>query len=207
MTIHSIVIQKLLSTNAHLGRHVAADHFKGFTHVFRNKMAIIDSDKTSICINNACNFIGSLASQKDLLFDEVFEQMTKKIGCYSPNVNALWRTGGFLTNSGSPKKFRSRNKKLRFGPVHPPDCVIMDTERKSSVINEAYKMQIPIVALVDSSMPLDCYKWIAYPIPANDSVQLVYLFCNLITKTLMHEKTLAAAEDEAATVPRIEAKI
>ncbi|KAM7478832.1 hypothetical protein LguiA_027045 [Lonicera macranthoides] len=193
MTIHSIVIQKLLSTNAHLGRHVAADHFKGFTHGFRNKMDIIDSDKTLICMRNACNFIGSLASQK---------------GRFIPNANALWRTGGFLTNSGSPKKFRSQNKKLRFGPAHPPDCVvIMDTERKSSVINEAYKMQIPFVALVDSSMPLDCYKWIAYPIPANDSVQFMYLFCNLITKTLMHEKRLAAAEDEDATVPRIEAKI
>ncbi|KAJ7961808.1 UTP--glucose-1-phosphate uridylyltransferase [Quillaja saponaria] len=212
MTIHSIVIQKLLSTNAQLGRRVAAHHFKIYTYGFRNGMAIIDSDKTLICMRNACNFIGSLARENgrfmfintNPLFDEIFEQMTKKIGCYSPSANALWRTGGFLTNSGSPKKFRSRNKKLSFGPAQPPDCVvIMDTERKSSVIKEADKLQIPIVALVDSSMPLDYYKRIAYPVPANDSVQFVYLFCNLITKTFMLEqKKLAATENE----PKIQAR-
>ncbi|KAJ7961804.1 Ribosomal protein S2 [Quillaja saponaria] len=212
MTIHSIVIQKLRSTNAQLGRRVAAHHFKIYTYGFRNGMAIIDSDKTLICMRNACNFIGSLAREKgrfmfintNPMFDEIFEQMTKKIGCYSPSANALWRTGGFLTNSGSPKKFRSRNKKLSFGPAQPPDCVvIMDTERKSSVIKEADKLQIPIVALVDSSMPLDYYKRIAYPVPANDSVQFVYLFCNLITKTFMLEqKKLAATENE----PKIQAR-
>ncbi|XP_061372437.1 UTP--glucose-1-phosphate uridylyltransferase-like [Gastrolobium bilobum] len=197
MTIHSIVIQKLLSTNAQLGRRVAAHHFKVYTYGFRNKMAIIDSDKTLICMRSACNFMASLARQKgrfmfintNPLLDDIFELMTKKVGCYSRSANVLWRTGGFLTNSNSPKKFRSRHKKLYFGPTQPPDCiVIVDTERKSSVINEAFKLQIPIVALVDSSTPLDIYKRIAYPIPANDSVQFVYLFCNLITKTLLLEQ-------------------
>ncbi|KAJ1411725.1 UDPGP family [Sesbania bispinosa] len=175
MTIHSIVIQKLLSTNAHLGKRAAAHHFKEYTYGFRNKMAIIDSDKTLICMRSACNFMASLARQNgrfmfintNPLFDEIFELMTKKVGCYSPSSNALWRTGGFLTNSNSPKKFRSRNKKLCFGPTQPPDCiVIVDTESKSSVFNEAFKLQIPIVALVDSTMPRDTFNRIAYPIPA-----------------------------------------
>lgn len=72
--------------------------------------------------------------------------------------------------------------------------MIMDTQRKSSVIFEADKLQIPIVGLVDSSMPWDIYKRITYPVPANDSVQFVYLFCNLITKTfLLEQKRFAAA--------------
>ncbi|CAL5205721.1 unnamed protein product [Lathyrus oleraceus] len=197
MTIHSAVIQKLLSTNAHIGRQVATHHFKDYTYGFRNRMAIIDSDKTLICMRSAFNFISSLARQNgrfmfintNPLFDEIFELMTKKVDCYSPSSNSLWRTGGFLTNSNSPKKFRSRNKKLCFGPTQPPDCiVIVDTESKSSVIDEAYKLQIPIVALVDSAMPLHTFSRIAYPIPVNPSVQFVYLFCNLITKTLLLEK-------------------
>lgn len=53
---------------------------------------------------------------------------------------------------------------------------------------EAEKLQIPVVALVDSSMPLESFKRITYPVPANDSVQFVYLFCNMITKTILHEK-------------------
>ncbi|XP_004500712.1 UTP--glucose-1-phosphate uridylyltransferase-like [Cicer arietinum] len=197
MTIHSVLIQKLLSTNAHIGRQVATHHFKEYTYGFRNKMAIIDSDKTLICMRSAFNFISSLARQNgrfmfintNPLFDEIFELMSKKVGCYSPSSNVLWRTGGFLTNSYSPKKFRSRNKRLCFGPTQPPDCiVIVDTESKSSVINEAFKLNIPIVALVDSAMPIHTFNRIAYPIPVNPSVQFVYLFCNLITKTLLLEK-------------------
>lgn len=75
------------------------------------------------------------------------------------------------------------------GSTQPPDCVvIMDTERKSSVIFEADKLQIPIVGLVNSDMPWDVYKRITYPVPANDSVKFVYLFCNLITKTFLVEQ-------------------
>ncbi|PSS24534.1 UTP--glucose-1-phosphate uridylyltransferase [Actinidia chinensis var. chinensis] len=215
MTIHSVIIQKLLSTNAHLGRRVAAHHFKIYTYGSRNAMTIIDSDKTLICLRNACQFIGSLVRQKgkflfvntNSLCDEIIDQMTSRIGCRN---DSSWRLGGFLTNSGSPKKFRSRNKKLHLGSTQPPDCVvIMDTERKSSVIFEADKLQIPIVGLVDSSMPWDIYKRITYPVPANASVQFVYLFCNLITKTfLMEQKRFAAAiggavREEEVAMPQL----
>ncbi|XP_048441988.1 ribosomal protein S2, mitochondrial isoform X4 [Pyrus x bretschneideri] len=214
MTLHSIVIQKLLSTNAHLGRRVAAHHFKQFTYGTRNGMAIIDSDRTLICLRSAAAFIAALAQQKarfmfvntNSLWDEIIEQMTKKIGCYSPSMNMLWRTGGFLTNSHSPKKFRSRHKKICFGPTQPPDClVVFDTDRKSSVILEADRLQIPIVSLVDSAMPLEYYKKITYPIPANESVQFVYLVCNLITKTfLLQQKRNGAVAVEEETREQVE---
>lgn len=192
--LHSIVIQKLLSTNAQLGRRVVGHHMKVFTYGSRNGMAIMDSDKTLICLRNAAQFIAALAHQKgrfmfvntNPLFDDIIEQMTRKIGCYSPSLSSLWRTGGFLTNSYSPKKFRSRNKKLVFGPTQPPDClVVFDSDRKSSVILEAHRLHIPIVSLVDSAIPLDYFSKITYPVPANDSVQFIYLFCNLITKTFL----------------------
>ncbi|KAI3741375.1 hypothetical protein L1987_59047 [Smallanthus sonchifolius] len=50
------------------------------------------------------------------------------------------------------------------------------------------------IKLVDLSMPLETYERITYPIPSNDSVEFVYLFCILITKTIHYEqKKLAAA--------------
>ncbi|CAI0377487.1 unnamed protein product [Linum tenue] len=215
MTIHSVVIQKLLSTNAHLGKRAVAQHFKIFTEGSRAGVSIIDSDKTLICLRNATNFIAQLAREKKArflfvntnpLFDEIVEQMTKKIGLYSPRDKVIWKMGGFLTNSFSPKKFRSRNKKVCFAPVQPPDCVVvLDTDRKSSVILEAARLQVPIVALVDSSLPRDYYEKIAYPVPANDSMEFVYLFCNIITKTfLLERKKMGEAkgdtiEDEPAT--------
>lgn len=97
--------------------------------------------------------------------------------------------GGFLTNSYSPKKFRSRKKKIRFGPTELPDCVVLfDAEGKSSAVREAYRLQIPTVGLVGSKMPLDYSEKITYPVPANDSVQFVYMFANMITKCFMLEE-------------------
>lgn len=112
--------------------------------------------------------------------------MIKATNCRNDNS---WRLGGFLTNNFSPKNFKSRNKRFNLTSVNRPDCVVIfDTERKSSVVLEASKLQIPIVGLVDPSMPLEIYKRITYPIPANDSVEFVYLFCNLITKTIQYEQ-------------------
>ncbi|GAV57494.1 Ribosomal_S2 domain-containing protein/UDPGP domain-containing protein [Cephalotus follicularis] len=194
MTIHSLVIQKLLSTNAHIGRRVAAHHLKKYTYGIRNATAIFDCDKTLIALRNATHFISLLASQDarfmfintNPLFDEIVDQMTAKIGTRNPGY---WRMGGFLTNNSSPKVFRSRNKKVTFGPTQLPDCVVViDTERKSSVLVEAERLQVPIVALVDSSMPWESFRKITYPVPANDSVQFVYLFCNIITKCILLEQ-------------------
>ncbi|EXB40964.1 Ribosomal protein S2 [Morus notabilis] len=193
--LQSLLIQKLLSTNAHIGKRVVAHHTKHLTIGIRNNdISIIDSDKTLVSLRSASSFISSLARQKarfmfvntNPLFDDIVDLMTKKIGCYSPSIASVWRTGGSLTNSCSPKKFRSRNKRLCFAPPQPPDCLIVfDSDGKSSVILEASRLGIPIVSLVDPSIPLDYYEKITYPIPANDSVQFVYLFCNLITKTFL----------------------
>ncbi|XP_075492746.1 UTP--glucose-1-phosphate uridylyltransferase-like [Primulina tabacum] len=205
MSFHSVVIQKLLSTNAHLGRRVTEHHFKIFSEGTRNSISVIDSDKTLICIRNACNFIGQLARNNarflfvntNSLFDEIISQMTEITKIKN---DTTWRLGGFLTNSSSPKKFRGRNKKFNLGAVQAPDCiVIFDSERKSSVIREADKLQIPVVGLVDSSMPWDTYKKITYPVPANDSVEFVYLFCNLMTKTILKEQKRAMAEEGEST--------
>nr|YP_010542191.1 ribosomal protein S2 [Pulsatilla chinensis]UYG19653.1 ribosomal protein S2 [Pulsatilla chinensis] len=209
MTIHSIVIQKLLSTNAHLGRRVAAHHFKVYICGSRNGIAIIDSDKTLICLRNACHFIGSPIRQKgrsffvntNSLFDKIIEQMATRIGCIN---DSQWRIGGFLTNKKIKKKskqknstFKSRNKKINFGSNQQPDCVvIMDADRKSSVILEADRSQIPIASSVDSNIPLGSYKRITYPIPANDPIQFVYLFRNSITKTVLLERGIIVANKE-----------
>nr|YP_010250658.1 ribosomal protein S2 [Nymphaea hybrid cultivar]QTV76313.1 ribosomal protein S2 [Nymphaea hybrid cultivar] len=195
--VNEIVIQKLLSTNAHLGRRVAAHHFKVYLVGSRNGIAIIDEDKTKICLRNACHFIGSPIRQKgrsffvntNSLFDEIMEQMATRIGCINDDQ---WRIGGFLTNCSShlfPKRIRSRKKKIHFGSNQPPSCVvIMDADRKSSVILEADRSQIPIASSVDSNIPSGSYQRITYPIPANDPIQFVYLFRNSITKTVILER-------------------
>ena len=102
--------------------------------------------------------------------------------------DSQWRIGAFLTNScSSPKKIRSRKKKINLGLNQEPDCVvILDADRKSSVILEADRSQIPIASLVDSTIPLGSFKRITYPIPANDPIQFVYLFRNSITNFFLN---------------------
>ncbi|EOA31411.1 hypothetical protein CARUB_v10014591mg [Capsella rubella] len=207
MTIHAAVIQKLLNTGSHLGRRAAEHHFKQYAYGTRNGMTIIDSDKTLICLRSAAHFVANLAHMRgniffvntNPLFDEIIELTSRRIQGDSYNHNRamnLWKMGGFLTNSYSPKKFRSRHKKLCFGPTTMPDCVVVfDTERKSSVILEASKLQIPVVAIVDPNVPLEFFEKITYPVPARDSVKFVYLFCNVITKCFVAEQMKLGIKD------------
>lgn len=193
MTILSTVCTKLLCTNAHLGRRVAAHHYKVYIRCFRNGIAILDSDKTLICLRNALHFIGSLIRKKGRSFFLktnhffIYSIMEKMGSCIN---ESQWKIGAFLTNSyANPKKFRSRKNQINFGLNQQPDCVvILNPDRKSSVILEADRSLIPIASFVDSTIPWESYKKITYPIPANDPIPLVYLFRNSITKTVMIER-------------------
>jgi len=210
MTMLSIVCTKLLSTNAHLGRRVAYHHFKVYIRGSRNGIAILDSDKTLICLRNALHFIGSPSRQKGrsfflktnhLFLFEIMEEMAS----YFRNVNShcfddsQWKIGAFLTNSfANKKKFRSRKKKIHFGLNQQPDCVvILNADRKSSVILEAHRSQIPIASLGDSTIPWESSKRITYTIPANDPIQFVYLFCHSIMKTVIIEKNAIKVETKS----------
>lgn len=176
MTILSTVCTKLLCTNAHLGRRVAAHHLKVYIRCFRNGIAILDSDKTLICLRNALDFVGYLICQKSRFFFLktknlfIYSIMAKMWSCIN---DSQWKIGAFFTNSyANPKKFRSRNNKIYFGLNRQPDCVvILHPDRKSSVILEADRSQIPIVYLVDSTIP--SHKRFTFTIPANDSLRLL----------------------------------
>ena len=119
MTMLSIVCTKLLCTNAHLGRRVADHHFKVYIRGSRNGIAILDSDKTLICLRNALHFIGSPSRQKGrsfflktnhLFIYEITEEMASYLRSYLRNVNShcfddsQWKIGAFLTKSFANKK-------------------------------------------------------------------------------------------------------
>ena len=66
-----------------------------------------------------------------------------------------------------------------------PDCIIvLNANQNKKAIEEANRLQIPIICLVDSNVSNYLLNKITYPIPANaDSFQFVYLFCNSILKS------------------------
>nr|WIA66360.1 ribosomal protein S2 [Apopellia endiviifolia]WIA66401.1 ribosomal protein S2 [Apopellia endiviifolia]WKW95122.1 ribosomal protein S2 [Apopellia endiviifolia] len=215
---NSLVIQKLPSTNAYLGHRIPTSDFQGYLYGFRNEMAIIDLEKTLICLRRACNSIGSIISAKghsssvntNLEYNGIIQQMAKKT-----NQSYLYHKwiGGFLTNwkhmkrvqkhfqdfSAHPDAFSPFDYFPRFRKMQKcfegivthniPDCsVIINANRNSMAILEANQLQIPIVALVDSNIPNRLHKLITYPVPVNDSIKFVYLFRNLITKTVILSK-------------------
>nr|WRH36828.1 ribosomal protein S2 [Cyperus stolonifer] len=184
----------LFSANAHLGHRVTFPHIKVYTCGSRNRIAILDSDKILICLRNALLFLGSIIRTKrgrffllntqNVFIYEIMDEMANLI------QDSQWKIGAFL-NSPSKKNIRSRTNKITLGFHQKPDCVlILDADRKSSVIVEADRSQIPIVSLVDSTTPLRSFQRITYPIPANNSIQFVYLFANLLTKK-QQQKRLA----------------
>jgi ribosomal protein S2 len=208
MTILSTVCTKLLCTNAHLGRRVTFPHIKVYTCGFRNGIAILDSDKTLICLRNAIHFIGSLIRKKGRSFFLktnhffIYSIMEKMWSCIN---DSQWKIRAFLTNSyANPKKFRSRKNQINFGLNQQPDCVvILHPDRKSSVILEADRSLIPIASLVDSTIPWEFYKRINYPIPANDPILFVYLFRNSITKTVILERKRITAMNRPEAGARV----
>ncbi|KAJ6825187.1 ribosomal protein S2 [Iris pallida] len=191
--IQPLVTTKLLATNAHLGgRRVAAHHFKTYICGSRNGINIVDSDKTLVCLRNAFSFMSALIREKgrflflktnNIFIQEIMEEMASRVD------DSQWKIGNLMTNpSALPRKI-SRKKKINLGSTHLPDCiVILDGDGKSSVIHEADQSQIPIVSLVDPQIPLESYKRISYPIPANATRQFIYMFCHLITKIVFDER-------------------
>ncbi|KAF3331965.1 ribosomal protein S2 [Carex littledalei] len=182
--MQSLICANLLSINAHLFNRVAAHHFKVYIAGSRNGIAILDSDKTQICLRNALLFLGSIIRQKGRLFslhtnnlfvNEIFSEMAGLI------KDSQWKIEGTLNHSFSRKNtLRSKNT---LGLNKKPDCVLlMDVDRKSSIILRADRSQIPIVSLIDHTIPLTSLKKITYPIPATGSLQFIYQFANLLAK-------------------------
>lgn len=71
-----------------------------------------------------------------------------------------------------------------------PDCIIVfNANQNGNAIEEANRLKIPIICLVDSNVSNKLQNMITYPIPANaDSLQFVYILCNSIFKTIMYSQ-------------------
>ncbi len=80
-----------------------------------------------------------------------------------------------------------------------PDLVfIIDTNYESLAIKEAIKLNIPIIAILDTNSNPD---GIDFPVPGNDDARRsIDLYCNLIKETIDNAKKEASnSEDDQAT--------
>nr|AMF83688.1 ribosomal protein S2 [Aneura pinguis] len=150
-----LVIQKLLSTNAYLGHRIPTSDFQGYLYGFRNEMAIIDSEKTLICLRRACNLIGSIIGAKghSLLvntnpeYNRIIQRMAKRTN--QSYINHKW-IGGFLTNW---KHMRRVQKHFQDLSAHPDEDA--STSSPFDYFPRFRKMQKCFEGIVTHNIP-DC---------------------------------------------------
>lgn len=206
-----VIFQRLLSTSAHLGyRRPPTPYYQRYSYGFRHGRAIIDLEKTLLFLKIACNAIGSIIRKEghlllvntDPLHNDIIKRMARRTN--QSYINSKW-IGGFLTNWEHTKRgerfsYSSTNSGPRFLKMQkyfeglmtrqiPDGLVILNARKDFVAILEANRLRIPIVPLVDSTLSERLHKLITYPIPVNnDSVWFINLFCQLITKTVIHSK-------------------
>ena len=213
-----ISIEQMLKAGVHFGHQTRFWNPKMEKFIFgsRNKVHIIDLQKTLDCLEPSLDFCKKIASSNNrILFvgtkrsaREVIRQEAER--CGMPYVNHRW-LGGMLTNwatvSQSIKRLRDLEGRLSSDEVSQlgkkeilqltrerdkleltlggikemgglPDMLfILDTNKEDIAVLEANKLNIPIVAVIDSNASP---TGVDFPIPGNDdAMRAITLYCEL----------------------------
>ena len=233
-----ISMKQLLEAGVHFGHQTRRWNPKMAKYIFteRNGIYIIDLQKTVKKVDEAYNFIRSVAETgKPVLFvgtkkqaQESVKEQAEKAGMYY--VNERW-LGGMLTNFGTIRKSINRLKALEameedgtfevltkkevqmlrrekdkleraLGGIKEMDKLpgalfVIDPRKEHIAVAEARKLDIPIVAIVDTNCDPD---EIDYVIPGNDdAIRAVKLLTECMADAVLEGRQGGEdAEAEAA---------
>ena len=184
----------------------------------RNGIYIIDLQKTVKKLDEAYNFVREIsANGGEILFVGTKKQAQESIRdeatrCGMHYVNARW-LGGMLTNFRTIRKRIDRMEQLHqieklekfLGGVKemhglPKAMFIVDPHKERIAVSEARKLNIPIVAIVDTNCNPD---EIDYVIPGNDdAIRAVKLIAGAMADAVLEgrqgQQDAPAEETEAA---------
>lgn len=225
-----VTMRQMLEAGVHFGHQTRFWHPKMRPFIFgdRNKIHIINLEKTLPLFHDAMNFVGKLAANKGtILFvgtkrqaaDVVREQAER---CNSPYVNHRW-LGGMLTNYKTVRRSIERLKNLEINlsegnssklnkkelltlererlkldrslagiknmPGLPDALFVIDVGHEYIAVSEANKLNIPVVAVVDSNCKTD---GIDYIIPGNDdAIRAIRLYMSAAADTILEGRRSA----------------
>ena len=202
----SVTMREMLEAGVHFGHQTRFWNPKMAPFIFgqRNKIHIVNLEKTLTMYNEACKFVKQLAANKGtILFvgtkrqarDIIREEATR---CGSPYVDYRW-LGGMLTNyktvKQSIKRLRDMEQMVQDGSLErlskkeglhyqremsklerslggikdmnglPDALFVVDVRYQKGAVQEANKLNIPVVAIVDSN---NSPEEVDYVIPGND---------------------------------------
>lgn len=239
----AVSMRDLLKAGAHFGHQTKYWNPKMSQYIFgaRNKIHIINLEKTLPALNEAAAVVGKMAaSNNKILFvgtkraaSKVIAEQSTRVG--QPFVNHRW-LGGMLTNY---KTIRQSIKRLReleamhqdgtfdkltkkevlmatreqqklersIGGIKEmgglPDALfVIDVDHERIAINEANKLGIPVIGIVDSNANPD---GVDYVIPGNDdSIRAIQIYVEAMADACAKAKEgrpdefVEVAEDAAA---------
>ena len=232
-----VSMRQMLEAGVHFGHQTRFWNPKMANFIFgeRNKIHIINLEKTLPLYNDAINFIGSLATKRGtILFvgtkrsaqDIVREEAER---CSMPYVNHRW-LGGMLTNFKTVKQSIKRLKELEsmqaeggfeglnkkevltlsreqeklersLGGIKDmnglPDALfVIDVGHEKIAVNEAVKLGIPVIGVVDSNNNPDK---VDYVIPGNDdAIRAISLYTQGVAKAIIEGRASSAVAGGAA---------
>ena len=229
----SVTMRQMLEAGVHFGHQTRYWNPKMESFIFgeRNKIHIINLEKTLPLFEEASKFLKNLAANKGrILFvgtkrqaREIVKEEAERAG--SPYVNHRW-LGGMLTNfktvkqsikrlneletmsaDGSRDKLKKRealtikrdHEKLvrSIGGIKEmtslPDAIfVIDVGFESGAVEEATKLGIPVVGIVDSNNSIEN---ISYVIPGNDdSSRAIRLYTRGMADAVMAGKNKAITD-------------
>ncbi len=235
----SVTMRQMLEAGVHFGHQTRYWNPKMAPYIFgeRNKIHIINLEKTLPLFNEAVNFLGKLAANggKTLFVGtkrsarEALREQARR--CSMPYVNHRW-LGGMLTNFQTVRQSIKRLKDLEqmkteatfehlgkkeilkleremyklersLGGIKEmsglPDALfVVDVGYERIAVNEAVKLGIPVVAIVDTNNSL---QGIDYVIPGNDdAIRSIQLYCTTIADAIsegrIQARSVVGSEDE-----------
>ena len=238
-----VSMRQMLEAGVHFGHQTRFWNPKMANYIFgeRNKIHIINLEKTLPLYGDAMNFIGSLAAKRgNILFvgtkraaQEIVREEAER--CSMPFVNHRW-LGGMLTNFKTVKQSIKRLKELEamqaeggfeglskkevltlsreqeklersLGGIKDmnglPDALfVIDVGHEKIAVNEAVKLGIPVIGVVDSNNDPDK---VDYVIPGNDdAIRAITLYTQGVAKAIIEGRasstTLGGPEDEFVEV-------
>lgn len=227
----NVTMREMLEAGVHFGHQARFWNPKMATYLFgqRNKIHIINLEKTLPLYNDAVNFIGNLAARKGKILFVGTKRAAQSIvqeeavRCGMPYINRRW-LGGLLTNFKTVRQSINRLKELeaqklngtleRVGkkeqlirlreleklektlsgikdmPGLPDALFIIDVGYEYIAVNEARKLGIPVIGVVDSNNSPD---GIDYIIPGNDdAIRSIRLYVKGLADAIIESRQSVA---------------
>jgi len=237
-----INMKEMLVAGLHFGHQTRRWNPKMKPYIFgaRNKIYIINLDKTLPLFNKAYDYVVNCAAQKgSILFVGTKRQAQTSIKeeaerCGMFYINHRW-LGGMLTNFQTIKKSVDRMKAIESmrddgsinqykkkealrmekeliklernlgGIKHmkglPKAIFVIDPKREKIAVDEAIRLGIPVIALIDTNCNPD---GISFPIPGNDdAIRSIKLITSRLADAVLAGK--AKSGEEVETDPELAA--